>query len=198
MSENKDVLENDVAVIGKYVSESDNFITREGFFAKKGSKLIISPEELSCYAPQVIEGGRCEKAGSNWRFLDEEQDADLQNITLIYDDFQDSLRVYNCKKLKRIFGELSGYCLVDNSFVGTDAVCLLEKYGGRPIQKDDFCISCHPLTDEEIEKFKDSVDKYINHYYDAKFCGYNIEEDSRLKRFLSAIKGLICSFKKQN
>ncbi|WP_135604756.1 hypothetical protein [Methanococcoides sp. NM1] len=194
MSENKGTPENEIVVIGKYVASSDNYITKEGFFAKKGDKLVISPEELSCYAPQVIEGGRCEKAGSNWRFFDDEQDADLQNITLIYDDFQDSLRVYNCKKLKRIFGELSGYCLVDNSFIGTDAVCLLEEYGGHPIQKEDFCISCIPLTDEEIKKFKDSVEKYINHYYDAKFCGYNTEEDSRLKWFLGSIKELIGNF----
>ncbi|SET08879.1 hypothetical protein SAMN04488587_2274 [Methanococcoides vulcani] len=191
MFENKDPFENEVVVIGKYVSRSDNYITKEGYFAKKGNKLVISPEELSCYAPQVIEGGRSEKAGDDWRFFDSKQDDDIRDISLIYDEFLDSLRVYNCKKLKRIIGELPGYSLVDNSFIGTDAVCLLEKYGERSIQKEDFCFSCLPLTDEETEKFKDSVEKYINHYYDAKFCGYNSEEDSRLKRFLSSIKELI-------
>ncbi|MEL4304460.1 hypothetical protein [Methanococcoides sp. LMO-2] len=191
MSENGDVHENDGAVIGKYISESDNYITRVGFFAKRGDRLVISPEELSCYAPQVIEGGRCEKAGENWRFFDEEKDADIKNITLVYNDFQDSLRVYNCKKLKRIFGEPTGYCLVDNSFIGTDAVCLLEQFGERPIQEDDFCISCHPLTEEEIEKFKDSVEKYINHYYDSNFCNYNSEEESLLRRFLSSLKKML-------
>lgn len=191
MSENKGVLENDVAVIGKYVSGSDNYITRVGYFAKRGDRLVISPEELSCYAPQVIEGGRCEKAGEEWRFFDDAKDVDISKITLAYEDFKDSLRVYNCKKLKRIFGELEEYCLVDNSFIGSDAVCLLEEYGGRPIQKEDFCISCHPLTEEEIGKFMDSVDKYINHYYDSSFCSYNSENESRLKMFLGSIKKLI-------
>ncbi|WP_440951832.1 hypothetical protein [Methanococcoides sp. FTZ1] len=188
MSENKVVLENDVAVVGKYVSGSDNYITRVGYFAKRGDRLVISPEELSCYAPQVIESGRCEKEGEQWRFYDEELDAEIKSITLVYENFQNSLHVYNCKKLKKIFGELNGYCLVDNSFIGTDAVCLLEEYGGHKIQKEDFCISCHSLTDEEIVKFKDSVEKYINHYYDARFCSYNSEEESWLKRLLNSIK----------